>query len=238
MMVKKLTRHGNSMALVIDKQRLVAKFLHAGETVADHLVPDGAANYQPVAGLGHDPALARRLLAEAGFPGGQGFPRFHYLFDASGGGGRIHEQLAVEMQRMWEEELGIHAELAQMEKKVYLAAENRLDYDLARASWIGDYNDPNTFLDLFRGNNGNNETGWKNDRYDGLLREANQQTDPARRIALLQEAETILVREDLPIVPVYFYAGFTYYNPARIQGIHPNIIDMHPPNYIFKTAGP
>jgi oligopeptide transport system substrate-binding protein len=226
-----------ALALVIDKQRLVAKFLHAGETAADHLVPDGTANYTPAAGLGYDPVLARRLLADAGFPGGQGFPRFHYLFDASGGGGRIHEQLAVEMQLMWQEQLGIHADLAQMEKKVYLAAENRLDYDLARASWIGDYNDPNTFLDLFRGNNGNNETGWKNDRYDTLMREASQQTDPARRAALLQQAETILVRDELPIVPLYFYAGFTYYNPARVKGIYNNIIDMHPPNYIFKAGG-
>ena len=226
-----------ALALAIDKQRLVTQFLHAGETAADHLVPDGAANYRPPAGLGYDPALARRLLAEAGFPGGRGFPRFHYLFDASGGGGRIHEQLAVEMQHAWEEQLGIHVDLAQMEKKVYLAAVSRLDYDLARASWIGDYNDPNTFLDLFRGNNGNNETGWKNDRYDALLRQANEQADPVRRAALFQQAETILVRDELPIVPLYFYAGFTYYNPARIKGIYPNIIDMHPPNYIWKTPG-
>lgn len=106
-----------ALALAIDKPRLVAKFLHAGETVADHLVPDGTANYQPVAGLGYDPALARRLLAEAGFPDGRGFPRFHYLFDASAGGGGIHEQLAVELQHAWQELLGIHADLAQMEKK-------------------------------------------------------------------------------------------------------------------------
>ena len=139
---------------------------------------------------------------------------------------------------MWQEQLGIHADLEQMEKKVYLAAQSSLDYDLARADWIGDYNDPNTFLDLFRGNNGNNRTGWNNDRYDALLREAGQQTDPARRAALFQQAETILVRDELPIVPLYFYAGFTYYNPARIKGIYPNIIDMHPPNCIFKAGGP
>jgi oligopeptide transport system substrate-binding protein len=225
-----------ALALALDKTRLVAKFLHAGETAADHLVPDGTANYQPVAGLGYDPVLARRLLAEAGFPGGRGFPRFHYLFDASAGGGGIHEQLAVELQHAWEEQLGLHADLAQMEKKVYRDAQSRLDYDLARASWIGDYNDPNTFLDLFRGNNGNNETGWKNDRYDSLVRQANQQTDPAARAALFQQAETILVREELPIVPIYFYAGFTYFDPRRVQGIYPNIIDIHPPNCIYKAA--
>jgi oligopeptide transport system substrate-binding protein len=227
-----------ALALAIDKQRLVAKFLHAGETPAGHLVPDGTANYKPAAGLGYDPAEARRLLADAGFPGGRGFPRFNYLFDSSGGGGKIHEQLAVEMQHAWEEQLGIHVDLAQMEKKVYLAAQTRLDYDLARGSWIGDYNDPNTFLDLFRSDNGNNKTGWKNDRYDALMAEAGRQTDPSRRADLLQQAETILIRDELPIVPLYFYAGFTYFNPDRIEGIHNNILDIHPPNYIFKTAGP
>jgi oligopeptide transport system substrate-binding protein len=225
-----------ALALALDKSRLVTKFLHAGETPATHLVPDGAAHYQPVSGLGYDPGEARRLLAEAGFPGGRGFPRFHYLFDASEGGGRIHEQLAVEMQHQWEEQLGIRVELAQMEKKVYLTAVNHLDYELARASWIGDYNDPNTFLDLFRSNNGNNQTGWKNPRYDALLRQANEQTDPARRISLLQEAEKILVHDELPIVPLYFYAGFTFYNPAKIKGIEPNILDIHPPNYISKVS--
>ncbi|MGA2555311.1 MAG: peptide ABC transporter substrate-binding protein, partial [Verrucomicrobiota bacterium] len=128
------------------------------------------------------------------------------------------------------------ADLAQMEKKVYRDAQTRLDFDLARASWIGDYNDPNTFLDLFSSNNGNNETGWKNARYDSLVRQANQQTDPAARAALFQQAETILVRDELPIVPIFFYAGFTYFNPARVKGIYPNIIDMHPPNYIYKVS--
>ena len=108
---------------------------------------------------------------------------------------------------------------------------------MSRSTWIGDYNDPNTFLDLFRGDNGNNRTGWKNARYDALMDEANNQVDLTRRAALLREAETILVREQTPIIPIYFYVGFNYYNPARIKGIYPNILDDHPLNAIWKIGG-
>jgi oligopeptide transport system substrate-binding protein len=223
-----------ALALVIDKQRLVTKILHGGGVVADHLAPDGVANYESAEGLGYDPDLARRLLAEAGYPGGKGFPSFEYLFDASSGVGNIHAQIGVELQQMWRRQLGVGVELKPMEKKVYLAAQVRLDYDASRSTWIGDYNDPNTFLDLFRSDNGNNRTGWKNARYDGLMHEANMQTDLKRRAALLREAETILVRDELPIVPLYFYAGFNYFNPEVIHGIYPNILDYHPLNAIWK----
>jgi oligopeptide transport system substrate-binding protein len=225
-----------ALALSIDKRRLVEKVLRGGEPVADHLVPDGTANYQPTTGLGYDPALARRLLAQAGYPGGKGFPHCSYLFDSASGGEKIHEKVAVELQQMWLEQLGIQLDLKQMEKQVYQAAQKSRDYDLSRSTWIGDYNDPNTFLDLFRGDNGNNRTGWKNARYDALMDEANRQVDLTRRAALLREAETILVREDAPIIPIYFYVGFTYYNPARIKGIYPNILDDHPLNAIWKTG--
>jgi oligopeptide transport system substrate-binding protein len=226
-----------ALALTIDKRRLVERFLRGGEPVADHLVPDGTANYLPAQGLGYDPALARRLLAEAGYPGGQGFPQCSYLFDAASGGGTIHEKVAVELKEMWRAQLGIEIELKQMEKRVYLAAQNRLDYDLTRSSWMGDYDDPNTFLDLFRSDNGNNRTGWKNVHYDALMDEANRQVDLSRRATLLREAETILVRDQLPIIPIFFYVGFNYYNPARIKGIHSNMLDDHPLNDIWKTAG-
>ena len=122
------------------------------------------------------------------------------------------------MQQMWSRELGIRVELKQMEKRVYLAAQDRLDYDLSRSTWIGDYNDPNTFLDLFRGDNGNNRTGWKNARYDELMDQAGREADLKRRAALLRQAETILVRDELPVIPLYFYAGMNYYNGGEDQG--------------------
>jgi oligopeptide transport system substrate-binding protein len=123
-----------------------------------------------------------------------------------------------------------------MEKQVYLKAQRSLEYDVSRSSWIGDYNDPNTFLDLFRSNNGNNRTGWKSPRYDQLMDEASTQLDMKKRTALLREAETILVREGVPIAPLYFYSGFNYYNPERITGIYGNLLDSHPVNAIRKIT--
>ena len=117
-------------------------------------------------------------------------------------------------------------ELRQLEKKVYLAAQNGLDYDLSRSSWVGDYNDPNTFLDLFLSNNGNNRTGWKNARYDGLMHQANLEQDARKRSELLRQAESLLVSEEAVVIPLYFYLGFQFYDGNRIQGIHGNILGM------------
>jgi oligopeptide transport system substrate-binding protein len=221
---------------VIDKRRLVERIVGGGEPVSTHLVPDGTAHYLPVEGLTYDPAEGRRLLAEAGYPGGKNFPPVSYLFDAASGGGLLNQKVAVELQQMWQRELGVHVDLKQMEKKVSLVAQNNLDYDLSRSTWIGDYNDPNTFLDLFRSDNGNNRTGWKNARYDELMREGNRETDVKQRARTLQEAEKILVQDEAPILPLYFYVGLTYYNGDRIRGIYTNILDSHPLNVIWKVA--
>lgn len=217
-----------ALAMAIDKKRLVQKISKAGEQVTTHVTPKGIAGYAPPEGVGYDPERARQLLKEAGFPGGQGFPPFKYLFNTA----ELHKQIAVEMQEMWQRELGIKMELRQTEWKVYLAAQSKLDYDLSRSSWVGDYNDPNTFLDMFMSENGNNRTGWKSPRYDDLMRQANQQADQKKRALLLREAETLLVREDLPIVPLYLYVGVNFYDPQKIDGVYLNILDVHPVNAI------
>lgn len=220
-----------ALALSIDKERIVEKFTKAGERAAHQYVPPFLRNYTSPPGLGRNPEEARRLLAAAGYPGGKDFPRFHYLYNT----GKSHEQIAVELQEMWQRELGIHVELRQLEMKVYFQAQTSLDYDTCRSSWIGDYNDPNTFLDMFMSNNGNNRTGWKNPRYDALLRQANAQKDARAREKLLQTAEALLIREEAPIVPLYVYAGLEYYDADSIQGIYPNVRSEHPLRAIRKV---
>jgi oligopeptide transport system substrate-binding protein len=221
-----------AFALAVEKQRVVDKITRGGEQVASAYTPPGVPGYAPPAGLPWDPARARELLAQAGFPGGRGFPACDYLCDTTS---RLHEQIAIELQSMWERELGVRVTLRKMEWKTFLAAQRDLAYDLCRSSWIGDYNDPNTFLDMFMSHNGNNRTGWKSGAYDRLLREANAELDPVHRLALLREAETLLVREEAPIVPLYFYAGLEYYDPNRIQGVFPNVRAEHPLRAIWKS---
>jgi oligopeptide transport system substrate-binding protein len=226
-----------ALALAVDKERIVKKITRAGEQPATHLVPDGTANYLPVNGLGYDPARARQLLAEAGYPGGQGFPRFDYIFNAAAGGSaKIHEEIGIELQQMWRDQLGIHMDLRQLEWKVYLNAQDHLDYNLSRSSWVGDYDDPQTFLGMFTSNDGNNRTGWKNASYDALINEANEQTDLKKRAELFQQAETMLVSNQVPIIPLYFYVGINYFDTNKIQGLYENILDDHPLQYIRKVS--
>ncbi len=223
-----------AMALCVDKRRIVERITRSGELPTGALTPPGTAGYTPPEGHAYDPARGRKLLAEAGFPGGAGFPSFSYLFNSS----ELNKQIAVELQAMWKRELGITLELRQTEWKVYLSAQSLLDFDLSRSSWIGDYNDPNTFLDMFMSDNGNNRTGWKNARYDELMRRGNSDTNKASRARTLAEAEKILVHDEVPIVPVYIYMGVNFFDTNRIGGVFNNVLDEHPVWAIYRKDRP
>jgi oligopeptide transport system substrate-binding protein len=138
------------------------------------------------------------------------------------------------LQQMWRNELGIQMDLRQLEWTVYLSAQSQLDYQLSRASWVGDYNDPQTFLGMFTSNDGNNRTGWKNPQYDSLIEKAAEQADLPAREKLFQQAETMLTRDEMPIIPLYFYVGINYFDTNKIAGIYQNILDDHPLNYLKK----
>ena len=219
-----------AFSMVIDKQSIVDRITRAGELAADSFVPPGAGGYEPFGQCGRNGVEeARRLLAEAGFPGGKGFPMVNYLYSE----GELNEAIAVELQSMWRQSLGVNVQLLRQEWKVYLNSMSRLDYDIARSSWVGDYPDPNTFLDMFVTGGGNNRTGWSDPRYDQLIAAAAAETDRPARYEILREAEKILVCEEMPVCPLYFYVGIQLYDSKKLGGIEGNVLDEHPLKAMF-----
>ena len=218
-----------AVSLVIDKPLLVEKISRAGEVPASSLVPPGTAGYQPPQGLSRDVAQAQRLMAEAGYPGGKDFPQVTYLYSE----GELNEGLAVELQGMLKHDLGANINLLRQEWKVYLRSMSSLDYDLCRASWVGDYRDPNTFLDMFVLNGGNNQTGWSSPEYDRLIDAAAREADPQKRFDQFRKAEHLLISDEVPICPLFFYVGVQFYDGSKLGGIEANLLDEHPLKAMF-----
>jgi oligopeptide transport system substrate-binding protein len=129
---------------------------------------------------------------------------------------------------MWQDTLGVTVNLTKQEQKVWLKSMRELDYHLCRSSWVGDYNDPSTFLDLFTQGNGQNRTGYASGAYDGFIAAAASEADTQRRNGLFKRAETLLTTTDSAVIPVYFYVGVQFYHSDRLSGVHGNLIDDHP----------
>jgi oligopeptide transport system substrate-binding protein len=213
-----------ALALALDKQDIVTKITRTGEPIANTLVPPGEAGYTPPQGLVYNVAEARRLLADAGYPDGKGFPDVELLYAARGSGAEV----AAEMQALWRRDLGITSiHLRAQEWKVYLNTQQLIDYDLSLSAWIGDYNDPQTFIDMFVTDGGNNDTGWSDPQYDQMLTTSENTADPAARMQILHNMEKILVEDQVPIVPVYFWVGMSLYYPDKVGGFEPNFVDDH-----------
>jgi oligopeptide transport system substrate-binding protein len=224
------SRVRKAFSMAIDRKRITDKITRAGESSALSFVPPGIPGYSAPSGLTENSTAAARLLAEAGYPGGKGFPLTTYLYSE----GELNEGVAIELQSMWKEALGVSIQLARQEWKVYLNSLGSLDFGIARSSWVGDYPDPNTFLDLFLSESGNNRTGWRSPRYDDLIHQAASETDPEIRFSILKKAEEYLIREGVPIAPLFFYVGIQLYDPNRVGGIEANVLDEHPLREIFR----
>jgi oligopeptide transport system substrate-binding protein len=211
-----------ALALAIDKTLIVQNATKAGEVVANDYIPPGVfSGYVSPDGLGFDPAKARQLLAEAGYPNGEGFPSLQIIFNKEV---IQHADIALLMRNMWQKNLGITMDIQQLEIKVFAARYHARDFAIARGSWIGDYPDPTTFTDKYKSGNDDNEPGWSNAQYDALCAAAEKQTDPNERMKTLARAEGILL-QDAPIIPLYHYVD-AYMMRSDVVGVPLDPRDM------------
>lgn len=217
-----------ALNLALDKREIVDKVTRGGEAPATSFVPPGIKDYVPGTCAQRDVEEARRLLAEAGYPGGRGFPKFEILYNTL----ESHRAIAELIQFQWKVALNIDVSLANQEFSVFLAHVRQMQYDAARAAWIADYADPNTFLGMFVTGGENNQTGWSNTEYDALIEAAKSQPDPRKRFEIFRQAETILMTE-LPIIPMYYYMASELVRPD-IRGFHPNGLNVHPIHAMWR----
>lgn len=245
-----------ALSLAIDRDAICTHVLGLGESPADTLVPRaaiaqravGAADdppllYEPPDGLGtirllgnripipyaERVKLARSHLAASGASTASRPIELSYASDPP-----QQRKIVEAIQAMWESALGVRVELRVMERKVLSERIRRLDYDVVRSDWYGDYMDPSTFLDLFVSDSGQNRTGWRHPDYDARIAAAAVEPDPRRRFDLLREAERILCEDELPIIPIYVKAGNVLINP-RFLGLQPNARDLLLIQHAWRT---
>ncbi|MDB2661887.1 peptide ABC transporter substrate-binding protein [Gammaproteobacteria bacterium] len=216
-----------ALAFSIDRKQLVDKVTKCGQIPAYSFTPPGSNGYEPDTSITFDPEYAKSLLKEAGYDENNPFPELEILFNTN----EDHRKIALAIQQMWQQNLGVQIKLVNQDWKVYLNREMIGDFEVSRAGWIGDYEDPNTFLDTLRPNRGNNKTGWANAEYDSLVEKANETQDQAKRYDLLNTAEKILI-DEMPIIPLYTYVR-SYQLSPDVKGYYPNYLDHHHPKYIY-----
>lgn len=219
-----------ALTMAIDRESIVNNILKGGQKPALSLIPPSTAGYTSKNHQDQDFEKAREMLAEAGFPNGEGFPKLELLYNTL----EQHRTIAEAIQQMWKENLNINVELVNQEWKVYLDTQKNLNYDICRAGWTGDYVDPNTFMDMWYEGGGNNDTGWVNKEYEALVDKASMTADKEERLELFQQAEKILLEES-PIIPIYYYTRFYAIDPA-VQGWHPTIFNHHPYKHLSLKA--
>ncbi len=211
-----------ALNLAIDREAIARDLLKGTRRAWGRITPSGYPGYEGPPQIGYEPGAARRLLAEAGYPGGRGFPKFSILFNTS----EDHRRIAEAVQAMWKRELNVPVELLNMEWGTVQQATVALRYDVTRRSWIGDYLDPNSFLGILRTGDGNNRTGWSDPRYDALLDAAARELDAARRFRLLAQAEKIAL-DAAVFIPIYHYSTHELVKPY-VRGIYHTALDVHP----------
>ncbi len=207
-----------AFALAINRDELVRNVLKGGEAPACNFVPPRTGDYTFPTPFQENIGRARTLLAQAGYPNGDGLPPVEILYNTA----ESHKLIAEALQRMWKVNLNAEIRLMNQDWKVYLDSMNNLDYNLARSAWIADVLDPVNFLECFESGGGNNRTGFACPQYDQLVEKARAANTQEARTALLQQAETLLL-DEMPILPIYFYT-WKFLKAPQVKGFIPNTL--------------
>ena len=198
-----------ALSLAIDRDYVANTIMQGTYSAADSIVGPGIVDES---GYFHDNgnapyisadyeanlAEAKKLLEEAGYPNGEGYPTIEYSTNDSG----YHVPLAEYLQQAWGD-LGITLTISKMEWSAFTAARRAGEYDVARNGWVMDYNDPSNMLDLFCSGNGNNDGKYSNPDFDAAI-DASKVADSAEHFAQLHKAEDILM-EDMGCLPIAYY---------------------------------
>ena len=215
-----------ALGLAIDREAIVNTVTRGGERPATSYVPPDTYGYTARAKQAYDPETAKKLLAEAGFPNGAGFPAVEMILFTS----EANKLVAEAIQQMWKQTLNITVGLANMEKSVFLDLCNNHNYQLYLGGWTADYPDPNGFLEMWESATPANYTGFNDARYDAALKAAANELDPAKRYEHLQQAEVVLM-DEAPILPIYHHTRVFLMRPS-VQGWHKNPLDTWAPKLV------
>lgn len=224
-----------ALSMAIDRDALV-RITGRGEQPAFGIVPDGIPGYAParyewrtLSGEARN-ELARRALAASDVDQPLAIT---LIYDT----GDLHERVALAVAAMWHDVLGIEVRLDKREWQYFLDTRGKRDqWQVMRFAWIGDYNHPNTFAELFHSQSEQNLPGYANPAYDRQLTAAQSATNPMAQMRGLAAAESLLLA-DYPLAPLYFYVSKHLVNP-RLEGFAHNALDLHPSRYLsFSPAG-
>lgn len=249
-----------ALTLAIDRKQIVENVTKGGQIPATGFIPpnltysdgtscrdlDEKGNPKPEFDIDPNKANveeAKKLLAEAGYPDGKGFPKLTYIYNTSEG----HQRIAEALQEMWKNNLGIEIELKNEEWAIFQDTRRDGRYSISRGGWLGDYAAPMTMLDLFTSYSGNNDCQWRwNEQpavapHDKTLNPSNKEFDDAIKEAMMssgkkqdeayRKAEKIMMDEQI-ILPIYYYSFIYMIDSSKVTGVEKTQMGQ----WIFKNV--
>ena len=215
-----------ALTLAVDRTYIAEQIGQAGQQPAAAFIPTGLTDadatkeFRAVGGDYYNPTdyegnveLAKQALEEAGYPNGEGLPTFTYLTNEAG----ANVDIAEALQNMWSK-IGVNVNVDTQEWNTFQETRKNGEFDISRGGWLGDYNDPVTFLDMWITGGGNNDAQWSNADYDALIKKIKTTTDPAERMQYMHDAEDIIFDEWM-LSPIYYTVDLYKIN-SKLQGFY------------------